>query len=403
MKKVLVIADEFHPYSNANTNCLDKILDGLVRGGFDVTVLCFSYGESIPTQDERNGCHIRRIRVPYDRFEQRFDKKLFHANNPFSSMLLSLFSKAEGIYGRYYKQRRIIRLCKSWRTEPFDLLLSGLCPIASHMFAYMIAKREKYPWILYNMDSFVFNCETKQTINHRKRIEKKWCKKAVAVINTFGLCEHNRQNGYYPYRCLPQLEIPLPNLEISDTLFTTQNKQSGKIVMRYIGSFFENVRRPDTLLQFLEKLDAQEFTVEFYGSCCDYVRKQFTHLPNCLSLMGFVTADECKALTQTSDILINVGNDCTNQMPSKVFEYVASGKPILNFYTRGDEPGLQYLRRYPRILHLRNADDADADALRALPSTPEVTAEELRGIYKDVLSETVCDQVVRFAEKVVGT
>ena len=405
MKNILVAADEFHPYSNANTICLDRILDAFVRNGFDVTVLCFAYDKALPLREERRGCHVRRMFVSFDWAEKILQNKILHSGNPIASKLFMYLSRLEYLYGRALKTLRLLRLYRSLRRDKsFDLLLSGLCPIASHRLAYSIARRSKIPWIMYNMDSYVFNCGSMRTVGRRKRTEQKWCGKAAAVVNTIGLSAHNAQNGYFPYRGLPQLEIPLPNLEIGDPIAPDPvHTDADKIVLRYMGSFHEDVRRPDTLMQFLNKLDAGAFSVEFYGGCCGYVQKKYATLPACLSLMGNTTVERCRELTRTADILINIGNDCTNQMPSKVFEYIASGKPILNFYTRGDEPGLQYLRRYPRILHLRNADDADADALRALPSTPEVTAEELRGIYKDVLSETVCDQVVRFAEKVVGT
>jgi len=53
-----------------------------------------------------------------------------------------------------------------------------------------------------------------------------------------------------------------------------------------------------------------------------------------------------------SDNLIAVGNNDCNQVPSKIFEYMSFGKPIVYFYS-DDDVNVKILKKYPIALCLR--------------------------------------------------
>ena len=55
---------------------------------------------------------------------------------------------------------------------------------------------------------------------------------------------------------------------------------------------------------------------------------------------------------------MNVGNSVAEFKPSKVFEYISTGKPIINFYY----PGLQdeELAKYPLALQVEMSGDVSA-------------------------------------------
>ena len=49
-------------------------------------------------------------------------------------------------------------------------------------------------------------------------------------------------------------------------------------------------------------------------------------------------------------MLVNIGNSVDNFMPSKIFEYISTGKPIINVYKIPECPTLKYLAEYPLAL-----------------------------------------------------
>ena len=65
--------------------------------------------------------------------------------------------------------------------------------------------------------------------------------------------------------------------------------------------------------------------------------------------MGHKSSEECGAWINGSDILVNIGNSVINQVPSKIFSYISTGKPILNICKSSACPTIPYLERYPYV------------------------------------------------------
>ena len=57
-------------------------------------------------------------------------------------------------------------------------------------------------------------------------------------------------------------------------------------------------------------------------------------------------------LQEKADVLVNTGNTCDNMVPSKIFEYMNTGKPILNICKNRESPVLRYFDKYPLALTL---------------------------------------------------
>jgi glycosyltransferase involved in cell wall biosynthesis len=47
-----------------------------------------------------------------------------------------------------------------------------------------------------------------------------------------------------------------------------------------------------------------------------------------------------------ADVLVNLGNDTPYQLPSKVVEYLAAGKPVLNIASRPDDSPAAFFSQY---------------------------------------------------------
>jgi hypothetical protein len=90
-----------------------------------------------------------------------------------------------------------------------------------------------------------------------------------------------------------------------------------------------------------------------------------------------------------ADVLVNIGNDSDAQLASKVVEYMAVGKPILNIVSLAEDTASKALSDYPAILNLRRSDgppsrqiiDAMARFLFSLPPVPKPYADSVRERY----------------------
>ena len=389
----LIISDEFYPYENASTNCLLKVLQQLVALGNDVTVLSCAYDKTIPPEEEYKGFKIKRIysnnKLPYCYINFPFENERTH-KKLFNFMLM--------LYGTVTKKIKYIKQYKNLKKrKTFDYIMSVHCPSKNHDLAYMITKKED-KWILWNLDPFVFNYQLLETMGYRKAKEKIWARKAHRVICAEGIIEENKRKNYKPFKNTPQLSLPLPNFNIDWSKYNKDSSEN-KIILRYTGAFYKEIRNPDYLIELLRDLEPTEFSVEFYGSCCSYLEQNYSKLPECFELKGTVSVDECHKLVETADILINIGNDCPNQIPSKTFEYIATGKPILNVYYSETDPSLSYLKRYPSILNLKYGQKIDSQTILNFINDSKCTEKKhLADLYSDISTENIVKRFCDFVE-----
>lgn len=394
MSSFLIVSDEFYPYENASTNCLLKVLQQLVALGHDVTVLCCAYDKSIPAEEIYKGCNIRRIHANqnlpfcYSNFpfkQESLYKKLFY----FFTMLFGKITKE-----RYYK--------KTYKTlkqnKKFDYILSILNPPKNHALTYrLISKNDK--WIPYNFDPYTFNMDSSTPDSYKKINESIWSAKAYKLICAEGILEENERRNYNSFKNSPKLSLPLPNFNIDRNTYE-KGKNTQKTILRYTGVFYSEIRNPDILIKTLQNLDPAKFSVEFYGGCCDYLKQNYIALPKCFELKGCVSVEECHRLVETADILINLCNKCPNQIPSKTFEYIATGKPILNFYYNDTDPSLPYLKRYPSILNLKQGECIQEEKLLHFLELKEETPKDvLEQLYHDITTEEITKRFLDFIEK----
>lgn len=72
------------------------------------------------------------------------------------------------------------------------------------------------------------------------------------------------------------------------------------------------------------------------------------------------------ALEDSADVLLSLGNAYDNQMPSKLFGYFATGKPVLHLAVSDSDPTLPYLTRYPLALVLHAKDGTTPGTVKRL-------------------------------------
>ena len=83
--------------------------------------------------------------------------------------------------------------------------------------------------------------------------------------------------------------------------------------------------------------------------------------------------------------LISIGNKDFPYVPSKIFEYMSTGKPIIHFYHNDDDSCLGYLQRYRNacLIDLRNPSQHCAKIIRDFlhVSRKKMTWSEIEGLF----------------------
>jgi glycosyltransferase involved in cell wall biosynthesis len=152
----------------------------------------------------------------------------------------------------------------------------------------------------------------------------------------------------------------MPNLvNVEDFYSQDQNIIHDKdiINMYYLGSFYKNFREPYSLIKIVERLNKiskYKFILNIIGP--DHGFSSFFNRYNFIKYSGPVTRQDAKDIIKNSPILVNVENQDCVMTPSKVVEYIASGRPILNILN--GEPDYLPKATYEKFGFLINANDS---------------------------------------------
>lgn len=128
----------------------------------------------------------------------------------------------------------------------------------------------------------------------------------------------------------------------------------------FCGSLYPKLREPGFALRLFTALNAPGLTLTMAGRGWEPFARDADRAARVLGPRfvrpGLLPPAEAAALENGADILLSLGNAYDNQMPSKLFGYLGSGKPVLHLAVSESDPTLPYLARYPLALVLRQAD-----------------------------------------------
>lgn len=156
--------------------------------------------------------------------------------------------------------------------------------------------------------------------------------------------------------------VPLPAQE------TPQNK---RIRCVFVGSLYQTIRTPHFALELFAALNAPDVELVFVGGGweqfpADLLLPYQAVLGERLVATGAVPKAEADQQLLCADVLINLGNGIDNQVPSKLFEYFALGKPILHLAKLANDPALAYLSQWPLACCLQESEGVTETSVAAL-------------------------------------
>lgn len=127
---------------------------------------------------------------------------------------------------------------------------------------------------------------------------------------------------------------------------------AGQLRCVFVGNLYRELRTPHFALELFQALDEPGTSLTFVGggwqqypaTLLDPYRKV---LGDRLIVTGPVPSEQAAAALAGADVLLSLGNGVDNQVPSKLFEYLAAGKPILHLAKLQTDPCLPYLKKWP--------------------------------------------------------
>lgn len=407
MKKLLVVAADYYPVENANTGIIYRLLQQLKKQ-YEITVATINTLQA-DAEEEKDG--IRIVRMPYHTLR----KGLASEKNSLFDAFAIAGKRMEGkLLQKDIDMKDVYFFLKGIRKKldlsAFDLLLSFSGPFISHYCASKIASEYHLPWTAYYFDPFFSNVTLNPaTIEKRKKLEEQTLSSAKKALLMFPTDRDYLERGVAFSAKIRRMQIPgiqgFDLKEEAEPRETSKHHPSGEIHCYFFGNLYRDIRDP---VQTLRLFSCCGNSVKLFlvGGCDHGDLSQYTALipeekTESIVFLGRKRREEVGELYDCADVLVNIGNRCTNQMPSKLYEYIHTGKPIVNIYASENCPSLDCLQNYPLVFNIsereiRESPEASADKLTEfLRSTrgKRVNHQEILEKYSDNTDEAVAGKL----------
>jgi len=116
-----------------------------------------------------------------------------------------------------------------------------------------------------------------------------------------------------------------------------------------------------------------------------------------LKVHGKLSLQEVKKALEISNILLNISNDSSYQVPGKIMEYYAIGKPVLNYRFRENDIGNCDYNRYPLIFNydlFRSSQNYSVESFIRDNSTKVIDCD-IKAIFKESTPEYFCELLTK--------
>lgn len=230
---------------------------------------------------------------------------------------------------------------KYLKDHPVDAVITTGPPHSVHIIGFKLKKKLNIKWLSDFRDPWSeidyleeFN-PGRLAMNQHKKLERKVLKTADKVITVSkNWAEDLKRLG------ASEVSVITNGFDSSDFKDFDYNSSSDKIVLLYSGMLNE-FRNPEFLWEELENLCetnkefSQAFQLKFYGTIDQGVFNYLDgnpHLSQRYSFGGYISHRELLKEYEKASVLLLIQNDTKNALghiPAKVFEYMATGRPIL--------------------------------------------------------------------------
>lgn len=212
----------------------------------------------------------------------------------------------------------------------------------------------------YELDSLINNPMYKSGLkkymgSRLARLEKKLFDRAELIIhlnNNRTFYEKDKYKGYKEktvYTDIPYLIEHDSKKECEASI--DEAFRDNQIVMIYSGHLSSDYRPPFKLIEFIKQISKQIDVQCFFfsrGDCEDILRQAEIDTNGVIKRMGYVSQEVLSTYTSRADFLLDIGNRLSGDdysLPSKVIDYMATGKPIIHMNGINDS-AIDYLERY---------------------------------------------------------
>ena len=345
-RKILVVTHQYVPHISPRSTRWKLIVDDLVNSGHEVTVVTGTKQideekNIVYVGNKSSSSVVNKMREKSNNLsESNVIKKLFYKFlKKIYRIIIKIFAWPD--YSMFwllsiYRNRKNLNI-------DYDLIVSVSLPFSSHIAAYIINKKNKKEWVMDIGDPFTLKKEAPEnnTILYGY-LNKYYENKFYSLANKIIFTHEDAMSAHIEYFDIDTEKtfIGNPISNFKEEIFSSSleyNYNSRPINFGYFGVFTKGVRSPKNFMKYFKGTE----DIQFHWYVNDDSKNEIIIHNNDLDSVfhPLVGRDESRKLMADSvHCLVSIGNLNTTQLPSKVIEYISTGKPVIHFCEVENDP-----------------------------------------------------------------
>jgi hypothetical protein len=379
VKNILIVTHQFVPHQSPRTTRWKLIYDELVKKGFNIRVITGTRQDGSDSNIQYIGNKTASGVVSSLRKQSNTDQGSFYKN-----LALKFLKK---IYRFFYKffawpDYTMFWVFSIWKNRKkidfnYDVIISVSLPFSSHVAAYIINKEKRKKWIMDIGDPFSLKSNAFENNKYFYKslnyfFENKFFKMADQIVFTHKDASLEHKEFFNINN--EKIEIGNPISVFSKNVYQnskTYNYNIEPIKIGYFGILTKGVRSPNEVLKYFQNLD---YVFHWYTNpdsknmILQNNIDQNKHL-----FFDMVPRNEALEIMVTSfHCLLSIGNLNASQMPSKVIEYISTGKPVIHFAEISNDPVIKISEKFKNLIVVTKKSD------------PLILNEQLTNVFQNI-------------------
>jgi len=359
--KILLIITPFHPSQTPNTMRWIPIMKYYAKQGIETTVLT-TKNRSIGSKNDLKDYQVYNVGYNtlldwfYFTFKIKKRRQIPNRNSgvdrpksgnkllqKFIDLTWRKFYWPDGSMLFYQPGIKEAIKIVSYDKDITHIVSVGL-PFTCHLIASQL--KEKYPHLYWHQDiEDPFSYSEEFWVNNFKKYQQNNTdaeRKVFELSDSISVTNSRAKQKYETlfHESAHKLSVIHPMFsDYENNISLDLALDNDKIHIGYFGSFYEKVRSPEPLLDFLDYVrehdidKIEQWHFHFFGQQSRFsipIFEAYAELKPYIRLHGFYDRDISISAMRQMNVLLNVGNSTDYHLPSKVVDYLYINKPLIN-------------------------------------------------------------------------
>ncbi|CGG56240.1 MULTISPECIES: glycosyltransferase family protein [Bacillus cereus group] len=340
MKRVMVISYWYYPENVARAFHVKGIVSSLIQEGYHVDLIIprnNMYQEIDARESDNITVHQVKPGILLHKEKNRWDVNKNILNNSQSNFLIKGLKKLYDVLVwpdrtvewainayRYVKKNKL-------HINSEAMVTVGL-PVSTHITGHLLKKDASHlKWIADYGDPFSYNPD-REIRKYDKFLESKILKNVDSIV----IPTENAVD------CYTNLGVNRSEIHVIPQLFEEQQGESSykidkeKFNIMYAGSFYRGIRSPVEFIHGLVLASKKNPKLHFHYFGNVNALEEFLEMEGLdiktipITVNTFKDRSEIISIMKNMDLLINLNNKSTSQIPSKIIDYLYADTRILN-------------------------------------------------------------------------